>query len=718
MAPWRWVWAAFVALARGADVDVGADGAVVEADRPETAPGPEAGPEAAQGLYEAAQELYETAAGRGAGGSGEAAAPGEAAAAALYDAELALLDESIRQQQRKVALLSALRLARAQAPPPGAGDQAVCAAIDAALRAAGVDCGVSNVAASPPPFKAWPTSEDAPRRPRPRGGGKRHDDETAFEDVILERLAVSPAAVVAQVEMLSFRVRGRAPARSKGRRGAPPVAPYLNLIAVAYTNGTIDVFDGGGDRVFAFDSGLVGADVLTFDGSDEPLLFVGAGKLTKMFNLTLWRGETVLAGRKPRRPRPRRNGGDAATDLAESEEAPAPGPAFRTASGLGLVVQHEFSTIADHDVTAAGLFSWRNAGKVLALGDAQGHLRLFYRNGTLQRGARVSQRAVSLILRAGSAFAIADGPAVIFVSASKLTLLRTSCKGPAADVTAMAYDALAASMLYVGYANGDVVSFNTRAKSADTSSNAPACSLAQKLPGAAHSGPVDLAAVRGFLISSSQSALAIHNATTKGLRLVATKQFKVADQTPLSKTHFTASFSHGMHMSEVLLARQFSSGAVRVYESLLLYEPPTSDVAWLRVPILIVGLAVVFGFQLLRNKGPGGGGGGGFAGGGNGARLAAEALSGLQGMPGMEGMPGLGGSGFGGAGQGSGFGGSDFGGSGFGAGPARNLGNNLRNMDMHEMPPGFGGSGFGGNGRSPRGAYGQPRGSTRFQGGY
>jgi hypothetical protein len=106
-------------------------------------------------------------------------------------------------------------------------------------------------------------------------------------------MAVAPEGVVARVEMLSFRVRGRAPARTKGRRGAPPVAPYLNLVAVAYTNGTIDIFDGGGDRVIAFDTGLNGADVLTFDGSDEPLLLVGAGKFTKMFNLTLWRGDAV-----------------------------------------------------------------------------------------------------------------------------------------------------------------------------------------------------------------------------------------------------------------------------------------------------------------------------------------------------------------------------------------------------------------------------------------
>ena len=37
---------------------------------------------------------------------------------------------------------------------------------------------------------------------------------------------------------------------------------------------------------------------------------------------------------------------------------------------------------------------------------------------------------------------------------------------------------------------------------------------------------------------------------------------------------------------------------MRVLESLLRYDPPDRDISWMRMPILFVGLIVVFGFQI------------------------------------------------------------------------------------------------------------------------
>ena len=48
---------------------------------------------------------------------------------------------------------------------------------------------------------------------------------------------------------------------------------------------------------------------------------------------------------------------------------------------------------------------------------------------------------------------------------------------------------------------------------------------------------------------------------------------------------------------------------VALYEALLPYDPPTHDVGWLRMPMMIGGLVIVFGYQFIKGRGKGGGGG-------------------------------------------------------------------------------------------------------------
>ena len=136
---------------------------------------------------------------------------------------------------------------------------------------------------------------------------------------------------------------------------------------------------------------------------------------------------------------------------------------------------------------------------------------------------------------------------------------------------------------------------------------------------------------------------------------------KAGDAAPPHK--FAASFVAGMSMQEVLFAYDDGAGGVRVLESLLRYDPPDRDISWMRMPILFVGLIVVFGFQILRKNGGGRGGGAfGKLGGGRGgiSDVDMDAINQMAERMGRNGeggdmaaaMAGLGGMGGGGMGGG------------------------------------------------------------------
>ena len=110
--------------------------------------------------------------------------------------------------------------------------------------------------------------------------------------------------------------------------------------------------------------------------------------------------------------------------------------------------------------------------------------------------------------------------------------------------------------------------------------------------------------MRGFLISSSSTHIAVHNTSSSspehyylvGAKAVSSKKARDLRATVVS----------GMYAPEVVLAFR-EDAQIKVYESLLKHEPPLpADVAWMRVPLLLIGLVVVFGVLVFR----GGGGGG------------------------------------------------------------------------------------------------------------
>jgi hypothetical protein len=312
------------------------------------------------------------------------------------------------------------------------------------------------------------------------------------------------------------------------------------------------------------------------------------------------------------------------------------------------------------------LFTWRGSGKFVAAADDLGSVRIYARNGTKQGEVAVATDApITALKRSGSAFAVADGAVVRFVSSSRWRLSPAVCRGPPATVSDVAFDALNPGVLHVAYETGELLAFNTRARQGD--GGAPACRLTTKLPSSPHVAPPKLATTKGFLVSSSAHFLAIHNTTVPGpggYRLVAAQ--RLANESGAAPPHkFAASFVAGMSMQEILFAYDDGAGAVRVLESLLRYDPPDRDISWMRMPILFVGLIVVFGFQILRKNGGGRGGGAfGKLGGGRGgiSDVDMDAINQMAERMGRNGeggdmaaaMAGLGGMGGGGMGRGGG----------------------------------------------------------------
>ena len=93
----------------------------------------------------------------------------------------------------------------------------------------------------------------------------------------------------------------------RGRRGpSGPGFNYVNLLLLAYDNGTIAFHDAAGEVVAAVDTGHAGGvAAVAVDGAEEPVLATaGAGGEVQFYNLTLWQDDAVVAGRRPR-PRPR-----------------------------------------------------------------------------------------------------------------------------------------------------------------------------------------------------------------------------------------------------------------------------------------------------------------------------------------------------------------------------------------------------------------------------
>ena len=512
------------------------------------------------------------------------AAESDAPGLALLDRELVELEQTIALQQRKLALLAAVRrqyLNGSRALPAG-----LLPALDDAdqLRE----------------FGDRFASDRAPRSRETPAARRRSDEQEVaprqFGDYLLARVKLSFESPITASEVLSFRMRG-APTRSKKNRGKTSAA-YVNLLAVADAQGVVRIYDSNSELVVEFDSGHADVLAIAFDGQDEPLMATSArdGSL-HVHNLTLWRDATVIAGRRPRMPP-----APAPVIDENGEEQPVPRPkptppARKTSAGLGMIVKkesaadvpkpdapaHIYSTGAaanlsvDAQIQVMQIHNWRGQGKFVLAGDSAGALRLYARNGTLHRVLHQENGVLALRRSGASTFAVPDGTDVAFLSASRFEFTSTRCKGVLSPVVSLAYDVLVPSMLYAGLASGEIVVFNTKAKT----ENRIVCRLSNKLPNSPHTSAVALATVRGYALSASSTAVAVHNSTSMhgaGPRFVASittsEAISLPENTslpPQAPVFLSASYSTGMLQSSEVIVAVAHGPHVSVYESLLPY---------------------------------------------------------------------------------------------------------------------------------------------------
>lgn len=486
------------------------------------------------------------------------------------DREIQALDDLIKVQQKKLAALGALRRAGA---PPAEDDEGTCAALRQASREIG--CG---------------STEKRRAREAPKD----------VDDVLVTRSAVGGASVY---EILPFRTRARPSPQPRRKRGQmPPRAArydYVNVLCVVAPGGVATFYESSGDVIATVDLGQKNVKAVAFDGADQPLLVTANDDSVRVHNLTLWKGERVVAGRRPRR----------AYDEAD-ETAPiiVEGPVERTASGLGLVIGREVdlapSTVqvstkkgtVDRPTitTRVAAFPWRSLGTHVAILDDGNQFTLYMRNGT-RRG--VLNVTGTVIARASSTLAVADKSVVRFVSAGRWSLISVECRGPPSTISDVVFDPLRPELVHVAYVSGEILTFRKPPQYGyDDDERDRQCRLIGKVPSSPHASLVKLAALRGFLVSASSSHVAVHNtsASPEHYYLVGSKAVTG------KKTDLRATVVSGMYSPEVLLAFK-EDNTIALYESLLKHEPPAPpDVSWMRVPILLIGLVVVFGVQVFR----------------------------------------------------------------------------------------------------------------------
>ena len=254
---------------------------------------------------------------------------------------------------------------------------------------------------------------------------------------------------------------------------------------------------------------------------------------------------------------------------ADVPKPDAPAHIYATGAAANLSVDAQIQVMQIHN--------WRGQGKFVLAGDSAGALRLYARNGTLHRVVHQENGVLALRRSGASTFAVPDGTDVAFLSASRFEFTSTRCKGVLSPVVSLAYDVLVPSMLYAGLASGEIVVFNTKAKT----ENRIVCRLSNKLPNSPHTSAVALATVRGYALSASSTAVAVHNSTSMqgaSPRFVASittsEAISLPENTslpPQAPVFLSASYSTGMLQSSEVIVAVAHGPHVSVYESLLPY---------------------------------------------------------------------------------------------------------------------------------------------------
>jgi hypothetical protein len=521
---------------------------------------------------------------------------------------------------------------------------------------------------------------------------------------------------VSTYAILAFRPKERAQLGKKSKKGGQSPQDsgrVLNIVAVATMDKALHFFETDGTHITTYHATHV-VTKIAFESSDAPLIATAGSDGTLLFhNVTLWKNDAVLVGKRPR----------AMVVPGEFNEDGSPkkikqeSPANPNVHGYALVIMIE--SVGDTppaitgklpEITDVFMHTPRGGGSGLSrkvlIADALGTVRLYFsRNGTLTKSFDAGSE-VTAMAKAGPSVALGVGPDVHFVSATKLDKVVSVCPGIIDTViTSLQYDVLTPSYLYAGLNTGDVLVFNTKHRQSDDSGNTgrSMCKLIHKAPKSRDAGAPGTAdhlfGIKGYVMAgfSSSNSVAVWNTTDvreNGARSVIGHEVTTAKATKMWDV--VSSEGAGNKIENLLFGLMVADDKIVVYEHLLPHHYHYSDISWLRVPLVLVGIGLVF-FYNYWNKG------------GKKSRRGGNPFAEMEGMGGFGGLGGRGGGG-----------GDDFGGGGLGGLSASDMASlkkldGIEGFDMSEFSK-FVGGGSGGK-RGGGGGFGGGGGGGGFGGG-
>ena len=515
--------------------------------------------------------------------------------------------------------------------------------------------------------------------------------------------------------------RGRAQTQMSGLDSAK----VENVLLVSRRSGKVDFFDATtGEVILEYDAGHI-VTGFAFDSSNDPLLVTSdATGRAKVHNVTLWKGDSVLCGKRPRSVVIK---GEFDENGRPKRYRPAP-PKEKSERGLAVKVEFEAdlettensvasygddedciesdacinpdsskstkSGQANSQITNMIVFSPRGGAQTvnrkIIVTDSSNNLRLHSRNGTLIYLKSLPLPASTLV-KSGQNIAVGQGSSVKFFASGRRDInpaMQSSCEGIAGtSVMTLAFDALIPSYMYVGLDNGDVLAFSTKYRGGNDSGEKAYCKLLYKLgtDGSSVLGAKDgIHSMKGYVVATTTNGdLAVWNTTNvreQGARFFLSSgsvsdPLSSVSSSPSFFSSLTGSVSGSASIFQPAVAVSTGSGskienpylasrrgsAIVVYAHILPYHHSTmGDVAWMRIPLMFVGIIIVFGwnwwnrknrgrksmkgdfsdfsdFKGLAGMGRGGGGGGGGFGGGGDA-ISSHEMEALKKLDGVEGF--------------------------------------------------------------------------------
>jgi hypothetical protein len=189
----------------------------------------------------------------------------------------------------------------------------------------------------------------------------------------------------------------------------------VSVAAAAFPSGLVSFYDTAGELMLQYDTGHQNITSMGFDGMDgtshansacplplsrfcppppshtEPLLVTcAADGSAHLHNLTLWRHDLMVAGRRPRVDRAVVVEGGGANGEPSFEALKAvmlKPPEMKTTAGYGLAVQLEQVLDAREReaprVLSSIVYKHRSLGRMAVTGDQEGTIKFYARNGTL-----------------------------------------------------------------------------------------------------------------------------------------------------------------------------------------------------------------------------------------------------------------------------------------------------------------------------------------------